>query len=249
MAMQIYIGFDDTDSKESPIGTGKLARWLNTELPVGCCCKGVIRQQLLVCPEIPYTSHNSSACFLAEIADPALMPIVIEKAIDHLSRYAVAGSDPGLCVVAETEPCMSDLMDFGNSCTHTVMSQAQAIRAAGSAHLSGHGGRRDGIIGAAAAVGLTAAGWLGRYIEYDGLRDYPRMISVSELNARHIAVISVGRDATAPAPQDMVLTNEWLRPRRIAHEPVLLVRLMEAGLWQNIYSKNKKKSNPSGQQP
>ncbi len=117
--MLIYIGFDDTDSTESAIGTGKLARWLNTELPDGCRCKGVIRQQLLVCPEIPYTSHNSSACFLAEIADPALMDIVIEKAIHHISKYAVAGSDPGLCVVAETDPCMVDLTEFGHCCTQT----------------------------------------------------------------------------------------------------------------------------------
>ena len=178
------------------------------------------------------------------------MASVIEKAIDHLSKHAVAGSDPGLCVVAETDPYLSDLMEFGRCCTHTVMTQVQAIRAAGSAHLSGHGGTKDGIIGAAASVGLTASGWLGRYIEFDGLRNYPRMIRVSELNARHIAVISVDRDATAPAPQDMVLTNEWLRPRRMAHEPVLLVSLKEAGLWQNIYAKNKKKeSNPSDQQP
>jgi hypothetical protein len=70
------------------------------------------------------------------------------------------------------------------------------------------------------------------------------MMSVSELNARQIAVISVDRDGSPPSPQDMVLTNGWLRPRRMAHEPVLLVTLKEPGLWQNIYFKNKKK-NPN----
>jgi hypothetical protein len=49
-----------------------------------------------------------------EIADPTLMAIVIEKAIDHLSKHAVAGSDPGLCVATEKEPYMSDLMEFGH---------------------------------------------------------------------------------------------------------------------------------------
>jgi len=69
------------------------------------------------------------------------------------------------------------------------------------------------------------------------------MISVSALNAQQIAVLSVDRDATAPAPQDMVMTNGWLRPRRMAHGPVLLVGLKEKGIWQNIYSKNKKKAS------
>ena len=33
-------------------------------------------------------------------------------------------------------------------------------------HLSGHGGTNDGIIGATAAVGLTACGWSARFLEY-----------------------------------------------------------------------------------
>jgi tRNA(Ile2) C34 agmatinyltransferase TiaS len=241
--MHIYIGIDDTDTIDSPTGTGKLARWFSSELPEGCRCMGIIRQQLFVCPDIPYTSHNSSACLLAKIPDPALLPVVIGKAVDHLTRHAALGSDPGLCIAAETDPCMSDLMSFGHCCTHTVVSQAQALRAAGKSYLSGHGGTNDGVIGAAAAVGLTAAGWLGRYIEFGDLRSYPEMISVSELNAQHIAVLSVDRDAAAPAPHDMVITNGWLRPRRMAHGPVLLVGLKEKGIWQNIYSKNKKKAS------
>jgi hypothetical protein len=239
--MQIYIGFDDTDAIESSFGTGKLARWFSAELPDSCNCMGIIRQQLFVSPEIAYTSHNSSACLLVEIPDPDLLQIVIEKATHHLSKYVAQGSDPGLCVVSETDSCIPNLITFGHSCTHTVLSQAQALRAVGSSHLSGHGGTKDGIIGAAAAVGLTASGWIGRYIEFDGLRNCSQVISVSELNARQIAVISVDRDGPVPAPQDTVLTNGWLRPRRMDSGPVLLVSLKEAGLWQNIYSKNKKR--------
>ena len=241
--MKIYIGFDDTDTLESPFGTGKLVRWFIPELPHGCKSIGVIRQQLFVCPEIPYTSHNSSACLLAEISDPALKQIVIERAVQHLDRHAAEGSDPGLCVATETDPCIPDLMTFGSCCTHKVLSQAQALRAVGSSHLSGHGGTNSGIIGAAAAVGLTAAGWMGRYIEFGGLRDFPEMISVAELNSQQISVVSVDRDGSTPAPQDMVMTNGWLRPRHIAHSAVLLVSLKKAGLWQNIYFKNKKKNS------
>ena len=247
--MKIYIGFDDTDTLDSPSGTGKLVRRFTAQLPVSCRVHGVIRQQLLVSPEIPYKSHNSSACAIADIDDASDLERIIEKAVDHLRQHAFDGSDPGVCIAAETDPHLTDLISFGHACTHTVMSQKEALRAAGSTHLSGHGGTNDGIIGAAAAVGLTAAGWAGRYIEYDGLRDYPQMIRVSELNARQITVMSVERDAALPAPQDLVLTNGWLRPRRIAHEPVVLVRKKEPGLWQQIYQKNKKGSFGSDQLP
>jgi tRNA(Ile2) C34 agmatinyltransferase TiaS len=238
--MQIYIGLDDTDTLESPIGTGKLARWMIPELPDGCRCNGVVRQQLLVCPDIPYTSHNSAACLLMEISGPEVVPLVIDRATRHIVKHAAPGSDPGLCVVCESDPDLSALMAFGKACTHQVCSRDQALQAAGAAHLSGHGGTNDGIIGAAAAVGLTAAGWLGRYIEMDGLRDYPQQMSVAELNARGIVVVSVDRDAPAPAPGDMVETNGWLRPLRMAHGPVLMVQCKEAGLWQNIHSKKKR---------
>ena len=74
--MRIYIGFDDTDTLGADRGTGKLARWFEQELPDGCRLWGVVRQQLLLDPAIPYTSHNSSACAVVEAGDPhgALRP-------------------------------------------------------------------------------------------------------------------------------------------------------------------------------
>jgi hypothetical protein len=64
--MKVYFGFDDTDTHDSLYGTGKLVRWFQGAMPEGCECLGVVRQQLLVCDEIPYTSHNSAACLIAE---------------------------------------------------------------------------------------------------------------------------------------------------------------------------------------
>jgi hypothetical protein len=34
--MQVFIGIDDTDTPEADRGTGKLARWIQKELPEGC---------------------------------------------------------------------------------------------------------------------------------------------------------------------------------------------------------------------
>ena len=179
--MKVYVGFDDTDTNDSLYGTGKLVRWFQSAMPQGCQCLGVVRQQLFVCDEIPYTSHNSAACLIVEVAAPNLLNEVIEKAVNHLKRYAMDGSDPGLCVATEFDSSIESLINFGHFCTRAVSTQRQAIEAAKKAHLSGHGGTHDGIIGAAAAVGLTASGWSGRFIEFGKLRNLPAQVLVSEL--------------------------------------------------------------------
>lgn len=129
------------------------------------------------------------------------------------------------------------LMTFGRRCTRSVATQAQAMAAVNGAHLSGHGGTNDGIIGAAAAVGLTAAGWAGRFIEFGRLRGYPAATTVAQLENDGIAVISVDRDALVPSGNDAVFTNGWLRPRMIAGRPVLLVVPDGDGRWQGLHRK------------
>ena len=238
--MKVYFGFDDTDTHDSKYGTGKLVRWFQSALPEECECLGVVRQQLFVCDEIPYTSHNSAACLIAEIPEPDLLNGSIEGAVNHLKHYAMDGSDPGLCVVTEFEPSIASLVNFGHFCTRAVSTQKQAVAAAAKVHLSGHGGTNDGIIGAAAAVGLTISGWSGRFIEFGNLRSLPGEVLVSELNNMGIEVISMERDAKVPAPNDTVITNGWLRPRLIGHLPALFVSPQGKGLWKNIYWKRKK---------
>jgi hypothetical protein len=241
--MKVYLGFDDTDTCESPYGTGKLVRWFQDAMPQGFKCLGVVRQQLLVCDAIPYTSHNSAACLIADMPEPDLLPAAIECAAGHLKQYALEGSDPGLCVVAESDPAGESLVAFGQRCTRAVCTQSQAVAAAKKAHLSGHGGTNDGIIGAAAAVGLTICGWSGRFIERGHLRDLAEEVSVAELNRMDIGVVSMDRDARVPAPADRVRGNGWLRPRLLGHRPVLLVSPLENGRWETIDRKRAPKSD------
>jgi hypothetical protein len=238
--MKVYLGFDDSDTHDSQYGTGKLVRWFQNDLPGGCKCLGVVRQQLLVCDAIAYTSHNSAACLIAEMPAPDLLSEVIERAVNHLRYYAMDGSDPGLCVACEADASIEPLIDFGYFCTRAVATQKQAVAAAKEAHLSGHGGTNDGIIGAAAAVGLTVDGWSGRFIEFGNLRKLPEEVLVAELNHMGIKVVSMERDAAVPAPNDTVTTNGWLRPRLLGNLPVLLVSPQENGQWQNIYRKRGK---------
>jgi hypothetical protein len=242
--MKVYFGFDDTDNHDSQYGTGKIVRWFQKKLPEGCHSLGVVRQQLFVCDRIPYTSHNSSACLIAEIPDASLLDKMIEDAVTHIGDYAASGSDPGLCVATELDASIDGIVEFGQHCTHTVSTQKQALQAARYVHLSGHGGTNDGIIGATAAVGLTISGWSGRYIELENLRDWPEQTTVADLRSSGIGTLSIDRDAKIPAPDDIVHTNDWLRPRLVGHRPVLLVRPQGDSVWENIDRKRRKKGLP-----
>ena len=115
--MKVYFGFDDTDTKDSEYGTGKLVRWFQGVMPDGCKCMGVVRQQLLVCEEIPYTSHNSSACLIAEMPEPEFLDVAIESAVNHIMCHALDGGDPGLCVATEFDSSLDRLIDFAHCCT------------------------------------------------------------------------------------------------------------------------------------
>ncbi|MDW7710870.1 MAG: hypothetical protein SCH98_10375 [Deferrisomatales bacterium] len=238
--MRIYVGFDDTDTKDADRGTGKLARWFEGELPPACAVWGVVRQQLLLDSRIPYTSHNSAACVVVEAPGPDAAEGLIARARDHLARHFLEGSDPGLCVAAEDNPALERLIAFGRLAAIEVVTPDEACSAAGGCHLSAHGGTGDGIIGAAAAVGLTADGWNGRFIEYRGLRDLPPRVSIAGLAGRGILAVSMDRDAPVPRPEDWVETRGWLRPRLWGGRPILPVLGAGDGVWWSVGEKRRK---------
>ncbi|HPC74634.1 MAG TPA: hypothetical protein P5551_04020 [Syntrophales bacterium] len=238
--MKVYIGFDDTDTVDSEMGTGKLVRRFEALLPEGCSLWGVVRQQLLVDDRIPYTSHNSAACGVVLLREPSQGEELLERAVAHIEKESAPGSDPGLCIAPENGLSLAVLMDFGTRCTRSIASQKEALAAAKGFHLSGHGGTNDGIIGAAAAVGLTVSGWSGRFIEFGRLRDFPGTVRVDELERHGIQVIPMDRDGLAPRDGDRVDTKGWLRPRLLGHRAVVAVEPAGGGLWRTLWGKRKK---------
>lgn len=189
---------------------------------------------------IPYTSQNSSACVIVDLQDPAQKAEVIERAAEHIQEHFIEGSDPGLCVAEVDSAAVSDLIAFGREACTKVVSQKAAMQAAGSVHLSGHGGTNDGIIGAAAGVGLTLYGWSGRFIEFGGLRNFEDEVTVGELEAKGIQVFSIDRNALVPGPEDVVNTEGWLRPRLWGFKPMLPVQCIAQGRWQSVGTKKKR---------
>lgn len=247
MTTQFYLGLDDTDTIDAPRGTGKLARWMEQELPEGCTLWGVVRQQLLVHEDVPYTSHNSAACLVINAQDATVRQLLLEKAIAHIGHHFMEGSDPGLCLVERGAAALPQLVTFGQRCVQEVVRQEEALTLAASlsgpdgVHLSAHGGTGDGVIGALACVGLTAWGWTGRCIELGGLRSLPDDCTVEQLRRHGMQVVSIDRDAQMPGDNDCVRTFGWCRPRLMGGEAVLLVRKAEDGVWESLGRKRNKK--------
>ncbi len=238
--MRAYIGFDDTDNHDSDFGTGKIARRFENIMPEGCRLWGVVRQQLLIDDRIPYTSHNSSACAVVDFSDPSLKDSLISRAAEYIERESAPGSDPGLCFACEGDHALTKLISFGQLCATQIVKQKEALEAAAGVHLTGHGGTNDGIIGAAAAVGLTASGWSGRFIEFSGLRNFSDTVAVRDMEKYGITVVSLDRDAMVPASDDIIYTKGWLRPRLWGRKPILPVIYQAKNRWESIGGKRKK---------
>ena len=236
--MRIYVGFDDTDVAGADRGTGKLARWFEKKLPGRCQLWGVVRQQLPRLAGIPFTSNNSAACVVVEAGAPDMEQALIDAGTDHIHQLFIDGSDPGLCVVPENSMAVEDLKAFGRTCCARVATQAEAMDAARLAHLSGHGGTNDGIIGAAAGVGLTLSGWSGRFVEFGRLRNFGEEAKVSDFEKKGIRVLSIDRNALVPWPDHIVETGNWVRPRLWGFGPVLPVRRVGADRWRVVGEKN-----------
>jgi hypothetical protein len=164
--MHLLVCIDDTDDLDS-MGTGEVAELLAAGIVEhGWGAVGrVTRHQLLIHPDIAYTSHNSSMCFEAEIAPEALTELT-RWAGEFLADHSVEAADPGLAIVGlESLRDPGALMAYGRAAKEKVFAKedAYALAAQLGVHLSEHGGTGLGVIGALAGAGLKLTGSDGRF--------------------------------------------------------------------------------------
>jgi hypothetical protein len=164
--MDLLIAIDDTDDIDSR-GTGETAEILAVRLEEAglATCGRVTRHQLLVHPDIAYTSHNSAMCFPAEAAADDL-ETVISRCAEWLTVESADASDPGLCVVVvERLARPHALVEYGREAKTRVITKGEAYGRAADlgVHLSEHGGSGIGVIGALAGAGLRLSGDDGRF--------------------------------------------------------------------------------------
>jgi tRNA(Ile2) C34 agmatinyltransferase TiaS len=176
----IYIGIDDTDTLDSR-GTGRLARNIATELSRKYQIFGVTRHQLLVHPDIPFTSHNSCAAIHAEAQSTAMEEIFCTAKKLMLEDF-IEGSDPGLAIAASSQ-ITPGAVAFGLDAKTIVVTQERARKVARNSkiHFAGLGGTNGGIIGAIAGVGLASLKNDGRFLLKGKNRELSGVRSISEV--------------------------------------------------------------------
>lgn len=220
--MRYLIGIDDTDNLETR-GTGHRVRQLAQYLDGLANPLAITRHQLLVVPEIPFTSHNSSACLVVE-ADPANEDQLWQASREFLLCESAPGSDAGLCLVSWD--CVTSCMRaFGVRAKQVVLTKLEAEQTADQdcIRLEGLTGTGGGIIGALAAIGLHHAGNDGRFLWLPGLRDLKGQYPVSELCALgHIDAVETLAGETL-SKQTLVDVGEWVRPILRNGQAILIV--------------------------
>ncbi len=239
--MNVFVAIDDTDNQESK-GTGHLAERIAQRVEAnGWGTRTFItRHQLFVHPDVPYTSHNSSMCFVADLDDAAVGAFVAEAA-GLLERESAPGSDPGLCVAGADrvrEP--AELVEFGRRAKRAIVTQADAYALARrfGIHLSAHGGTGGGVIGALAAVGLRVGGDDGRVRGGLEIPTVNGVASVRDLLANPYVDSVRAVDGTALRDDEPVrLVGEKIKAVLLGGRTVLLVTRCDAqgdGVrWQN----------------
>ena len=224
--MKIFVCIDDTDNLESR-GTGELASMLadDVEKKGWGICSYITRHQLLVHPDVPYTSHNSSMCFSADV-DERFLGALISHSADFLEKESAEGSDPGLCVaVAERLKDSEALIDFGRKAKQVVLTQKDAYDLAQKLelHLTPHGGTGHGVIGALAGIGLRLSGNDGRLKGGLKIGSEDSIFSVSDICVHpHVDAVS-SMDGYILKPEEQVRLGDKMKTVLLGGKSVLLV--------------------------
>lgn len=221
--MRLLVGIDDTDSIDSDHGTGRVSRELGAQLAADYDIEwvGSVRQQFLVDPRVPYTTHNSAACLVFDVSAGFPLDDIVADAGDYLREIMADVADPGLCVAVADD--VSEMVTaFGHRAQTEVVEKSEAydIATAADVFLDEYGGTGDGVIGALGSVGLTAAGDDGRFIAYGNIRDYGPQVTVDQLRQDGITVVDA---ADNPVTAGIVDTHDWIRPHLRNGVPTLTV--------------------------
>ena len=218
------VGIDDTDTIDSEYGTGRVSRLLGDHLRAAITSiewRGSVRQQLLVDPRVPYTTHNSAATLVCAAPGETTRADLVDVCSTFLADIAADGSDPGLCV-GRRSAVSGAVREFGLAAAAELVTEERAyeLAEASGLFLEEYGGTGEGVIGALAGVGRTASLNHGRFIEYGHIREFDGTVPVSELRSDGIGVeLADGTTVRAGT----VETEGWVRPLLRRGRPVLEV--------------------------
>ncbi len=225
--MIVFLGIDDTDNATSR-GTGYQARRMGEALTTAGLAnlRSITRHQLLIDPQIPYTSHNSSVCLVFDAAEASISSLHDFVRRD-LSSHSVLGSNVGICIALH-QAIDNSVEGFAYAAKCKVLSEETAYKLAldNGIILEGLAGNGAGVIGALAAVGLHNSGEDGRFIWLPCLRELSGTYTVDDLT-RLLGVVIMSPSGEAPPTSAEINIGEWVRPIMRQGRPVLLVEEVE----------------------
>lgn len=230
--MKVYLCIDDTDNIDSK-GTGSIAGEIAALIEANGwgTCQSITRHQLLIHKDVPFTSHNSSMCFTAELHNDYLAA-TIAGAIKVLEAESAEGSDPGLCVFIPErlpQPKHQKLIDFGLRAKREVLTKDDAYQLAEalSIHLSEHGGTGQGVIGALAGVGLRLTGNDGRFKGNHKINSGKKVMTVKEiLEETAIELVRTQAGLILDESEEVILGDKF-KSVLLNHQQVFLVESVE----------------------
>lgn len=252
--MKILLSIDDTDAMKADgievRGTGELASMIKqaVEDHGWGICEPITRHQLLIHPDIPYTSHNSSMCFKADI-DAAYLDELIAFSSDFLARESAAEADPGLCVaVIDRLSRPGWLIAFGYMAKNYVLTKDEAYDLAETLgiHLSEHGGTGQGVIGALAGAGLRLSGNDGRFKGKIKIKSETGIVSAGFIRSTgKVDMVKSLEDGIILEDDDELILGDTIKAVLLDGKAVLPVFALEQGengrpRWQT-YSKSQLK--------
>lgn len=226
--MRVLIGIDDTDVVGGTLSTARLARMFEEHLPENVSFIGTVGHHLF--RGIAGTTNNKASCIILESPDCVPPKMLFDLAVGHVEKLAETGSSPGI-VAAGTVPAA--LVEVGRQASWRKVGRAEVTDALGDlpSHTLGEG---HGLVGAAAAVGLTSAGWSGRWLEFGRLRPFDGGIRVRALQEMGVRVVSVEAEAEVPAPEHWVDAREYLRPLLLGSEATVPLRRTGPDRWEVV---------------
>jgi tRNA(Ile2) C34 agmatinyltransferase TiaS len=233
--MRVLVGIDDTDVAGGATSTARLARELGETLNGQARFIGSLGHILF--SGVSATTNNKASCVVLDCEEPSALDELFERIVDYVEWRASLASSPGI-VMASAK--MAGLVELGCESARREIRMNEVVPLLVEHRFKGFGSQR-GLIGAAAAIGLTARGWSGRWLEFGNLRRFERAVQVRELTEQRIYTVSIETDAEAPAPEDWIDTHGWLRPQLIAGAAALPLRRIGDGLWEMASVKSARK--------
>ena len=210
-------------------GTGHLARFIAESLKKDFDLEGVVRHQLFYDPRVPYTSHNSSASIILNYEGEIFIDDLFLRVRSIMENDFQDGSDPGLCITTHVP---DEIIAYGSRVKSEFILQSEPLSLAQkhNIRLAGLGGTNDGVIGALAAVGLSASGHDGRYVLVGTLRELSGFQTFDTLRDAGIKEI---RNLNGEEILEGGVIADKLRPARRENKPILFVNEKD-GQWEPV---------------